>query len=119
MPCATRFVCLFGKRRNPLKNPSIKTHVSIPLLELCLTGYRYGGKLGGRTPDPERTVTTKQRMKRNLNPHAEAVAAMWMWGERYSKQGGGSMDFWDALSDYERSLCVQMVTQIQKNKVRA
>lgn len=51
---------------------------------------------------------------RNLNPHKPAKAAMYLWGERYSKQGGGSMDFWDALSESERRLARDLVADIEK-----
>lgn len=52
--------------------------------------------------------------KRNLNPHQSAVAAMWLWGERYAAQGGGSMDFWDSLTDSEKRLCRDMVRRIME-----
>jgi hypothetical protein len=35
-------------------------------------------------------MTKDEQIKRNLNPHKAAIAAMWLWGEEYSKQGGGS-----------------------------
>lgn len=43
-------------------------------------------------------MTEKERNARNLDPHDSARAAMWLFGKRYSEQGGGSMDFWDGLS---------------------
>ncbi len=42
---------------------------------------------------------------RNLNPTAEAILAMAMWGKLYVAFRGGSMDFWDSLSDSDRRLC--------------
>lgn len=56
--------------------------------------------------------TEAQRAKRNLNPHAEARVAMLVWGERYSKQSGGSMDFYDSLTDSERNLCREWAREI-------
>lgn len=49
---------------------------------------------------------------RNLNPTPAAVVAMWVWGERYSKQNGGSMDFWDGLSDREQKFCQGMADKV-------
>jgi hypothetical protein len=57
-------------------------------------------------------MTEQQRAQRNLNPHKPARAAMWLWGERYSKQGGGSMDFWDKLTNSEKDTCRRMVKDI-------
>lgn len=51
---------------------------------------------------------------RNLKPHKFAVAAMWLFGESYSKQSGGSMDFWDSLSESRKSVCKSMVSAIEK-----
>lgn len=56
----------------------------------------------------------KDRAQRNLNPHKPAVAAMWLWGKRYSGQGGGSMDFWDSLTPSEKRLCRDMVKRINE-----
>jgi hypothetical protein len=55
-----------------------------------------------------------ERIRRNLDPHKPARAAMWLWGERYSQQGGGSMDFWDGLTKSEKELCRRMVREIEK-----
>jgi hypothetical protein len=54
------------------------------------------------------------RDRRNLDPHAAAVVAMCMWGERYSKQNGGSMDFWDALTPSEKRLCSEIAKKCRK-----
>ena len=51
--------------------------------------------------------------RRNLNPHKSAVAAMCIWGKRYSEQGGGSMDFWDALSESEKDIARALVERIE------
>ncbi len=60
----------------------------------------------------ERGRAEMARAKRNLRPTPEAVAAMWLWGKRYSKQRGGSMDFWDGLSESEKRLARNCVEQI-------
>jgi hypothetical protein len=39
---------------------------------------------------------------RNLHPHAEALLYAWMFGEEYSQQRGGVMDFWDKASDFQK-----------------
>lgn len=51
---------------------------------------------------------------RNLNPHKPAVAAMAIWGKRYSEQGGGSMDFWDKLSESDKQIARDLVERIEK-----
>lgn len=62
-------------------------------------------------------LTEKQRATRNLNPHAEAILAMNWWGDDYAfKQRGGSMDFWDNLTDYKKKLCRDLVQCIRKAK---
>jgi hypothetical protein len=62
-------------------------------------------------------LTEKQRMARNLDPHAEAIAAMSLWSEDYAfKQRGGSMDFWDNLPDYKKKLCRDLVKRIRATK---
>lgn len=53
---------------------------------------------------------------RNLNPHAEAIMAMLIWGKRYSEQRGGSMDFWDSLSPCEHGFCRDQVDKIVRAK---
>jgi hypothetical protein len=50
---------------------------------------------------------------RNLNPHKPAVAAMFIYGAEYSRQGGGSMDFWDQLSDHRKNVCRRLVKKIE------
>jgi len=34
---------------------------------------------------------------------------MIIWCDEYSKQGGGSMDFWDSLSPERQKRCVSVV----------
>lgn len=63
------------------------------------------------------STTEKQRATRNLDPHAEAVAAMSIWGDDYAfKQRGGSMDFWDSLPDYRKNICRELVKRIRATK---
>jgi len=51
---------------------------------------------------------------RNLHPHAEAIAAMWLWGREYSRQSGGSMDFWDGRDETTKALVRRMVKEIRE-----
>ena len=55
---------------------------------------------------------------RNMNPHKEARAAMWLFGTRYGAQNGGSMDFWDSISEKDKNICRSLVTAIGKAKRR-
>jgi hypothetical protein len=50
--------------------------------------------------------------RRNINPHAEARLAMALWSEEYSAQRGGSMDFWDGLSESRKDLCTRLLDDI-------
>jgi len=54
---------------------------------------------------------------RNLNPTPEAKIAMIMWGERYSSQNGGSMDFWDGLSEIEKRRCRMSLAGVTENLI--
>lgn len=56
----------------------------------------------------------QEDQERNLRPHKPARAAMWLWGEEYSKQVGGSMDFWDSLSDSRKDIARSVVSDIEK-----
>ena len=49
---------------------------------------------------------------RNLDPHRPAKCAMWLYGHEYSKQGGGSMDFWDKLTKSQKETCRRMAEDI-------
>ena len=60
-----------------------------------------------------KNVGAEQRSaQRNLHPHKAAVAAMWLWGARYSRQRGGSMDFWDSLTPSEKRTARDLANQI-------
>lgn len=53
------------------------------------------------------------RAHRNIHPHAEARLAMVLWSHEYAyEQNGGSMDFWDSLSDQRKRLCVDTVSAV-------
>jgi len=52
---------------------------------------------------------------RNLHPTPEAIVAYIIWGEEYSKQKGGSMDFWDSLSQDRKNRCILVVKKINSN----
>ena len=56
----------------------------------------------------------RKRARRNLNPHKPALLAMWLWGKRYAAQGGGSMDFWDKLTEQEKNSCRECVIRVAK-----
>lgn len=56
----------------------------------------------------------KARDARNLNPTAEAVVAMNLWGDTYSRQNGGSMDFWDSLSESKKARCTEIVEKVRE-----
>ncbi|MEZ2132737.1 MULTISPECIES: hypothetical protein [unclassified Sinorhizobium] len=53
-------------------------------------------------------------VKRNLHPHAEARLAMALWGAEYAAQLGGSMDFWDGLSEPRKRVCVDILESVLK-----
>lgn len=55
--------------------------------------------------------------KRNLEPIAPALVAMSLWSHRYAAQNGGSMDFWDKLSEAEKQQCVRIAEQIRAAKM--
>ncbi|MGI9490856.1 MAG: hypothetical protein ACR2QF_00360 [Geminicoccaceae bacterium] len=49
---------------------------------------------------------------RNLRGHAEAIAARWLWSHEYAVQGGGQLDFYDALPNRKKRLVQEMVDAI-------
>lgn len=58
-------------------------------------------------------------MRRNLNPHKEAIAAMTIWGAEYSKSGVGSMDFFDQLADGRQRVCRDLIDRLETTPKRA
>lgn len=59
----------------------------------------------------------KRRTQRNLNPTPEAALAMIVYGDVYSAQRGGSMDFWDGLTDGVQSSIRRMLKNIEAAQV--
>jgi hypothetical protein len=53
---------------------------------------------------------------RNLNPHKPARMAMYLFGERYAAQSGGSIDFWDKLSEGDKQLCRECVDKLEQSR---
>lgn len=54
---------------------------------------------------------------RNLDPHAEAQIAMLIWSDEYAfKQRGGSMDFWDSRTPFQKRQCVEIVDRILSSR---
>lgn len=51
-------------------------------------------------------------MDRNINPTPAAVVAMNLYGGEYSRQRGGSMDFWDHLDAYRKRQCEDLVSKV-------
>lgn len=54
----------------------------------------------------------KARDRQNLNPTPEAVVAMNLWGDRYCRQNGGSMDFWESLPERDKQRCRDIVAGV-------
>ena len=52
-------------------------------------------------------------LDRNLKPHAEAIAAMYIWSAEYAAGKGGSMDFWDSLNDYKKNTARKLVQRVK------
>jgi len=50
----------------------------------------------------------------NLNPHKEAVIAMWLFGKEYSELGLGSMDYYNGLSARDKRMCKRMLDDIEE-----
>lgn len=55
---------------------------------------------------------------RNLNPTREAIFAMYHWHKEYAEQLGGSMDFWDSLSDQDKNYCSRVVEAITTKSIQ-
>jgi hypothetical protein len=61
-----------------------------------------------------RTPAEIERDKRNIRPTAPARVAMTLYNERYAAQRGGSMDFWDNLTEGEKETCTRIAEQIRE-----
>ncbi|WP_414461783.1 hypothetical protein [Hyphomicrobium sp. DY-1] len=68
-------------------------------------------KPGWLREDTRRAAQT-MRERRNLDPHAEAIIAMNLWGDHYSKQRLGCMDWYDSLSPASKARCTALVDRI-------
>jgi len=55
---------------------------------------------------------------RNLKPTLPAKVAMIVWGNEYAAQNGGSMDFWDQLSDDKKKICLMVLDELNVTKLR-
>lgn len=53
-----------------------------------------------------------EQARRNRNPHKAARIAMILWAKSYASQAGGSMDFWDALTNNQKRLCREILEEI-------
>ena len=54
--------------------------------------------------------------KRNLNPHKAALVAMTLYCREYAEQSGGSMDFWDSLTESQKRTCREALKRIERAK---
>ena len=54
----------------------------------------------------------KKRDRENLNPTAEAVIAMNLWCDEYGAQRGGSMDFYENISNERKRRCTELVDRV-------
>ena len=55
----------------------------------------------------------------DLNPHSQAIFAMWLFGEKYARSGLGSMGFWKSLDAIEKDMCRDATASIRKAKDEA
>lgn len=58
----------------------------------------------------------RAKARRNQEPHKPAVVAMWVYSAEYAAQNGGSMDFWDGLSESKRDVCRALLERIKTAK---
>jgi hypothetical protein len=58
----------------------------------------------------------KEAARRNLHPHRSARMAMYLYGSRYAAQNGGSMDFWDKLTESEKQTCRECVEKLLQDR---
>jgi hypothetical protein len=64
----------------------------------------------------------EKKIKRNKNPHKEAVVAEYVFAAKYKKYSlyapDSLMDFYDTLSTYEKVICRRMVDAVVRAKGR-
>lgn len=53
---------------------------------------------------------------RNLHPTPKARVAMIIWGREYAAMHGGSMDFWDGLSEERKRRCRSVVAALSSKR---
>jgi hypothetical protein len=53
----------------------------------------------------------------NLNPIPEAVIAMTLYSSEYSKQSGGSMDFYKSLNPARQRQCAELLNRVKQSMV--
>lgn len=51
---------------------------------------------------------------RNLHPHQEAYLAMCIWGQAYSEQRGGCMDFWDKVDEHAKDFIRDILKRVRE-----
>ena len=66
----------------------------------------------GCKPFVEKESEWAERASRNINPTKVAVAAKFIYADRYYNQQGGTMDFWDGLSQNRKKNCEACVAEI-------
>lgn len=64
-------------------------------------------------------IAAHYREQRNINPHREARLAMLVWHNEYAAQRGGSMDFYDSLTDSQKSLLKKWCDELEQERKRA
>ena len=50
---------------------------------------------------------------RNLHPHKSARVAILLYRDEYAAQRGGSMDFWDELTEAQKRNCRERMREIE------
>ncbi len=58
------------------------------------------------------TYSSAEEMRRDFNPTPEAKLAMIVYGDEYSRQGRGSMGFWDLLPDSRQRHIKKLLAEI-------
>ena len=54
----------------------------------------------------------KNDQTRNMHPTPPARVAMLVWSDKYAKQNGGSMEFYDSLPTEQKKLCRKIVKEV-------
>jgi hypothetical protein len=81
---------------------------------------RHAGRHSARTDRGSMNIIAAHyREQRNINPHREARLAMLVWHNEYAAQRGGSMDFYDSLTDSQKSLLKKWCDELEQERKRA